>query len=108
MKIESGIKRVTFPTSNCFITAGEDKSVYVWKLENLKPILCHRTFHTNAITGICGLNNTSTVLSVGLDRQVIAYDFEKQMRDSKTEVKGQCLDIKANPFNPNLLMIQTK
>lgn len=58
----------------CFVTGGTDHAVVLWKEKETgnawKPTALHqKKLHTSSVTGIAGMQQKTTVLSVGADKR---------------------------------------
>ena len=100
------------PTSDlCFVTAGSDHAVILWKDRvnsgEWKSRKLHSDLHSSAVMGVNGLHQKNLILSVGVDKRVVSFDFVVCRADFKHQMDSRCLSILPNPTDFNLVMVQT-
>ncbi|KAG8061802.1 hypothetical protein GUJ93_ZPchr0003g17061 [Zizania palustris] len=93
----------------CFVTGGSDHAVILWQENddswNHKKL--HKDLHSSAVMGVAGLQQRNTILSVGSDKRIIAFDLAAGRAESKNLVDSKCMSVLPNPCDFNLYMVQT-
>ncbi|KAJ0969770.1 hypothetical protein J5N97_022647 [Dioscorea zingiberensis] len=91
-----------------FAACGCDHSVILWhdQSDSWKPNVLCKDIHSSAVTGVSGLEQRKFLLSVGLDKRVVAFDSTGKIK-FKFQLKSKCLDILPNPLDFNLYMVHT-
>uniref|UniRef100_A0A0D3FRF6 Uncharacterized protein n=1 Tax=Oryza barthii TaxID=65489 RepID=A0A0D3FRF6_9ORYZ len=93
----------------CFVTGGSDHAVILWQEKddswNHKKV--HKDLHSSAVMGVAGLQQKSTILSVGSDKRIISFDLAAGRTESKNLIDYKCMSVLPNPCDFNLYMVQT-
>lgn len=92
----------------CFVTGGSDHAVILWQEidDSCKPKTIHGNLHSSAVMGVAGLQQKKTVLSVGADKRIIAFDMLAGRSEFKNQIESKCMSVLPNPCDFNLFMVQ--
>uniref|UniRef100_A0A0D9W1H0 Uncharacterized protein n=1 Tax=Leersia perrieri TaxID=77586 RepID=A0A0D9W1H0_9ORYZ len=93
----------------CFVTGGSDHAVILWqeKDDSWTHKKLHKDSHSSAVMGVAGLQQKSTILSVGADKRIISFDLTAGRTESKNLIDCKCMSVLPNPCDFNLYMVQT-
>ncbi|CAL9152663.1 unnamed protein product [Musa hybrid cultivar] len=85
----------------CFVTGGSDHAVILWQEidDSWKPKTIHGNLHSSAVMGVAGLQQKKTVLSVGADKRIIAFDMLSGRSEFKNQIESKCMSVLPNPFD---------
>ncbi|CAL9144439.1 unnamed protein product [Musa hybrid cultivar] len=85
----------------CFVTGGSDHAVILWQEidDSCKPKTIHGNLHSSAVMGVAGLQQKKTVLSVGADKRIIAFDMLAGRSEFKNQIESKCMSVLPNPFD---------
>ncbi|CAL9775153.1 unnamed protein product [Musa acuminata subsp. burmannicoides] len=85
----------------CFVTGGSDHAVILWQEidDSCKPKTIHGNLHSSAVMGVAGLQQKKTVLSVGADKRIIAFDMLSGRSEFKNQIESKCMSVLPNPFD---------
>lgn len=93
-----------------FATGGADHAVMLWQEKNAgswKPQKVHRDIHSSGVSGVAGLQQKKSILSVGVDKRIIGFDVVASKVDFRHQVECKCIDVLPNPLDFNLFLVQT-
>ncbi|KAG8044228.1 hypothetical protein GUJ93_ZPchr0226g7152 [Zizania palustris] len=93
----------------CFVTGGSDHAVILWqdKDDSWNHKKVHNELHSSVVMGVAGLQQRNTILSVGSDKRIIAFDLAAERTESKNLIDSKCMSVLPNPRDFNLCMVQT-
>ncbi|KAG6467362.1 hypothetical protein ZIOFF_074835 [Zingiber officinale] len=105
------INSITFMpwADTCFITGGSDHAVILWQEvdSSWKHKTVHAHMHSSAVTGVAGLYQKKTILSVGADKRIIAFDLSTGRSEFRNQIESKCMSVLPNPSDLNLYMVQS-
>ncbi|GAA5865666.1 hypothetical protein JCM1840_003211 [Sporobolomyces johnsonii] len=90
-----------------FVTAGEDKKVFLWsRARSTQKITTEkfRTEHTSQITGLSYLEGSNQLVSGGKDKRVVTYDMETRVTTWQALLTAPVMSVSPILCDPNLLM----
>ncbi|XP_027121663.1 uncharacterized protein [Coffea arabica] len=94
-----------------FVTGGSDHAVFLWSEKDgenpWKHKVLHRSMHSSAVMGVAGLQQKTTVLSVGADKRIVGFDVASERAGYKHQIESKCMSVVPNPCDFNLFMVQT-